>query len=189
MSHVPTVAAMFGLRPNHALRKSTRRKIPILPGRVTLLAGDSGAGKSTLLQKTAAKYRAANWEVIDVGAIPLDAARPLIDTFEHLALPDILATLSRAGLAEAALLCRPATQLSAGEQFRYRLAQALALAARQTSPALLIADEFAAVLDRVTARVVSFGLRKQIARTSIAALVATTHDDLSEDLSAVTIRL
>jgi ABC-type ATPase with predicted acetyltransferase domain len=54
---------------------------------------------------------------------------------------------------------------------------------------VIVCDEFAALLDRVTARVVAFGLRKRIAGTKVAALVATSHDDLAEDLGAEVVRV
>jgi len=50
---------------------------------------------------------------------------------------------------------------------------------------ILICDEFAAVLDRVTAKVVARCLRRAVsADARIGAVVATSHEDLIEALSA-----
>jgi GNAT superfamily N-acetyltransferase len=46
----------------------------------------------------------------------------------------------------------------------------------------LLADEFAANLDRTLARVLAFNLRKLVTRTGVGALLATTHEDLTADL-------
>ena len=49
--------------------------------------------------------------------------------------------------------------------------------------AILVADEFCAVLDRISAKVVARCLRKTInAQREIAAIVATSHDDLEAAL-------
>ena len=45
-----------------------------------------------------------------------------------------------------------------------------------------MADEFCAMLDRTLAKVLAFNLRKLCTRTGTGALLATTHDDLIEDL-------
>ncbi|HKB03349.1 MAG TPA: hypothetical protein VKD90_14085 [Gemmataceae bacterium] len=46
----------------------------------------------------------------------------------------------------------------------------------------LLADEFAANLDRTLAKVLAFNLRKLVTRTGVGALLATTHEDLTADL-------
>ncbi|MEL7239943.1 MAG: hypothetical protein AAGK78_13890 [Planctomycetota bacterium] len=59
---------------------------------------------------------------------------------------------------------------------------------RQTAKGvLLVADEFAAVLDRTTAKLVARALRRTVDRLSrvgvpVAAVVATSHDDLVDAL-------
>jgi ABC-type ATPase with predicted acetyltransferase domain len=45
-----------------------------------------------------------------------------------------------------------------------------------------IADEFGAVLDRVTAKVVAFNMQKVARAHGKTLLVATTHTDLKEEL-------
>ncbi len=45
-----------------------------------------------------------------------------------------------------------------------------------------IADEFGAILDRTTAKVIAFDLQKLARDRGVIAAVATTHTDLKEDL-------
>jgi hypothetical protein len=46
-----------------------------------------------------------------------------------------------------------------------------------------MADEFCAVLDRTLAKVLAFNVRKLATRTGVGVLLATTHDDLTDDLN------
>ena len=172
----------------------------LLPGTVTLLTGPSGAGKSSLLRQTrqmlSIEEPARPW--IDLATLPLPDDLPLVDCFEDLPLRDTLQLLGRVGLGEAWSYLRPPTQLSDGQRWRFRLARGLHLAATRIVAAdasgagdcfpILVCDEFAAVLDRITARVVSRCLRLSIdAVGRLAALVATSHDDLEPALKPDTV--
>ncbi|MFX5008963.1 ABC transporter, partial [Acinetobacter baumannii] len=46
-----------------------------------------------------------------------------------------------------------------------------------------IADEFLAVLDRTVAKVVAYNIQKIARKLGTTVLVATTHDDMVEDLN------
>jgi ABC-type lipoprotein export system ATPase subunit len=157
------------------------------PGIVALIIGPSGAGKSTLFRKLrddASDSRA--W--IDLAAIsPPDV--PIVDCFGDAPLRDVLLQLARVGLGEAWTYLRVPSELSEGQRWRLKLALALhaatlaASAAKSLRPPIIACDEFAAVLDRVTAMVVSRCLRRAIdADPRIAAVVATSHDDLQPAL-------
>jgi alpha-D-ribose 1-methylphosphonate 5-triphosphate synthase subunit PhnL len=153
------------------------------------LPGDSPPGGSVELPpiqpgQIANQYRHC---ALDMAGFDLPDA-PVVDCLSELSLPATLALLSRLGLAEArTYLLRP-SQLSDGQRYRLRLAAALVAVSRMPgngrSPRLLLMDEFAAVLDRVSACVVARGLRKVIsAAPKLSAVVATSHDDLVEALS------
>jgi ABC-type ATPase with predicted acetyltransferase domain len=96
--------------------------------------------------------------------------------------------LSRVGLAEAWTYLRTPRELSEGQRWRLKVAIAIANAdarARDQNPrrTILICDEFAAVLDRVTACVVARALRRTIdSARGISAILATSHDDLIDAL-------
>ncbi|MCC6950871.1 MAG: hypothetical protein IT433_05435 [Phycisphaerales bacterium] len=147
------------------------------PGHITLISGPSGAGKSTLVRAAAARARTLRWRPLvlqDPGA-----NRPVIDLVRG-PLAECIAILARAGLGEPGLFARTPRELSEGERFRLRLA--LALHEAQSGPAaqpLLLVDEFASALDRVTARTLCMCLRRWTARHQVRVVCATAHDDVA----------
>ncbi|MFZ2873397.1 MAG: ATP-binding cassette domain-containing protein [Phycisphaerales bacterium] len=147
------------------------------PGHIALICGPSGAGKSTLVRAIAGHARVLRWRPLvlqDPGA-----NRPVIDLVRG-PLAECIAILARAGLGEPALFARTPRELSEGERFRLRLA--LALHEAQSGPAaqpLLLVDEFASALDRVTARTLCMCLRRWTARHQVRVVCATAHDDVA----------
>jgi ABC-type ATPase with predicted acetyltransferase domain len=106
----------------------------------------------------------------------------LVDALGEMPLGEALEHLARAGLADARVMLRRPEELSDGQRFRFALARFFA-----GEWNVLLADEFCATLDRVTAKVVAHQLRKFVTRSAEGgrartAIVATTHEDLIEDL-------
>ena len=155
----------------------------LTPGAVLHLTGPSGSGKSTLLRSLAASLHARGVTVIDAQRMPL-TDRPCVDCFPG-PLETALGEMAGAGLAEARCFLRSPRELSDGERFRLRLALALRKArALDPTPVVLVIDEFAATLDRPTARGVARLLRRGIgASANAAAITATSHDDLDAPLA------
>src|SRR5439155_21936400 len=137
--------------------------------------GSRGAGKSALLRtlRDRAVERGRRW--IDLATMSVEGELPLVDCFgEAMALREVLLLLSRVGLGEAWTYLRTPGELSEGQKWRLKLALALragsvavgevvAAGGSPRAPArgyerdgapILACDEFAAVLDRVTAMVV-----------------------------------
>jgi ABC-type ATPase with predicted acetyltransferase domain len=151
-----------------------------------LLTGPSGSGKSSLLRALRRHAKRAGVTTINLRRITFPE-RPIVDLFDRDAtLEHTLRRLARVGLAEVWTWLRPPSQISEGQRWRLRLALAIERVERSASPALLVCDEFAAVLDRVTACIVSSVLRRAVDahRDRLAALVATSHDDLGTALAA-----
>jgi uncharacterized protein len=179
------VAGIFGIGVEAGAERILFEKISLSvePGEVMLITGASGAGKSTLLAalETALRPHAS---ITRLEQIPVPGDCSVVDCFGGGAsLEWVLACLARAGLSEARVLFQSPAELSEGQRFRYRLAQFFA-----GDGDILIADEFGATLDRVTARVVSFQLAKFIRASRKtdrprAAIIATTHEDLVDDLT------
>jgi ABC-type lipoprotein export system ATPase subunit/GNAT superfamily N-acetyltransferase len=155
----------------------------IKPGQVVLITGDSGSGKSTLLREIISqilKYGIAEFPV----GIRLDDQLDIVPQeilVDGLArgkgLTEALSLLSMAGLNEAFLMLRRFEELSDGQKYRYRLAKM-----NDTNADVWIFDEFCAVLDRVTAKVVSHCVQKVARKLGRTLIVSTTHEDLLEDL-------
>lgn len=193
------VAAMFGLDLDHAATQ------PLIPrttltlfdqghGRIIYITGPSGSGKSTILHCIADEVHPqheaghhANVRIVHFNRPPRWPNAALVDMFPALTLDQTLRILSRAGLNDALTLLRTPGQLSDGQRYRLRLARIMATLER-TRPHrrfIILADEFAAVLDHLTAQIVARNIAKWIRQQrNISFIAATTHDDLAEALDA-----
>ncbi|MEM6560357.1 MAG: hypothetical protein AAF656_02045 [Planctomycetota bacterium] len=184
------VSALFGLRHDEPEHPTTNHEPPTppappAPGQVMFIGGPSGGGKSTLLRHMIKTAKRRKHLVLDVGTRQLPN-KPAVDCLPELAVESALALLGKAGLGEAWCYLRRPSELSDGQRWRLRLAVAVDDARRlaQGRTTLLVCDEFAALLDRVTAAVVARSLRKMIDSTQlpIAAILVTSHDDLHRAL-------
>ena len=144
-----------------------------MPGQLMLLTGPSGSGKSSHLDALLSRHE----HVIRIDTLELPDA-PVIDCLTS-DVATSLRALSAVGLAEIPTLFRTPDRLSVGQRFRLKLAIALE---RSTPHTLLACDEFTAVLDPLTAIVVSQRLRKIVDQNHLAAIVATSRDDIIDAL-------
>src|SRR5262249_49873372 len=186
------VADLFGLadeEPAHVIADGV--DLDVRPGDLVLFTGPSGSGKSSLLRAAGRQLGA-----VDVMSLELPDL-PLVDALSG-SVEERLTRLAASGLSEARLWRRTPGEWAGGPRFRCRLACALARSgSRQTSVGhedgslatsathssrWLMADEFAANLDRTLAKVLAFNLRKLVTRTGFGMLLATTHEDLVNDL-------
>jgi uncharacterized protein len=140
-------------------------------GQIILFTGPSGSGKSSLLRAISEQVNALDAMSLSLPEVPLIEALPgsLKERLDH---------LTACGLAEARILLRLPSELSEGQRYRFRLALALAT----NSSGWLQADEFTATLDRTLAKVVAFNLCRRIDRQNQGILLATTHEDIVDDL-------
>ena len=182
---VASVCRMFGLsldrlteqRFTHACR------LVIDAGDIVYLTGPSGAGKSVLLAELEKAIHAG--EKVNLAEIPLPDDRTLIDCISAegrlKADTDLLASLrflSVAGLNDCFCILNQPINLSAGQQYRFRLAMALTAGKK-----FVFADEFCSGLDSVTAAVISYRLRKFAKRTGTTFILASSRDDILLDLA------
>ncbi len=133
-----------------------------------------------MLSLIGANCREQGVTVIDFDALPSLPDRPLVDAFD-LPLTRTTALLAAAGLGDAFVMLRKPSELSDGQRYRLRLAQAMHMAS--DSPCVVLADEFGATLDRMTARIIAANVRKWAKRSRCTFICATTHDDLLEQLN------
>jgi hypothetical protein len=149
-----------------------RIQLPLEPKQVVLFSGESGSGKSSLMRAAANQLQG----VVNLSDIQF-TDDILIDQL-GLSFEASMSLLSTCGLSEARLMLRTPLELSDGQRYRFALAMAMA-----QQPDWIVADEFAAMLDRTLAKVLAVNLRKYADRTSTGFLLATTHEDLLEDLA------
>jgi ABC-type ATPase with predicted acetyltransferase domain len=149
-------------------------ELKIRPDDVVYVTGDSGSGKSVLLR---AIKQDLGPEALDIADIEVDKDTPLIETVGE-TLEEGLQLLAKVGLSDAFLFLRSFNELSDGQKYRYKIAKLM-----ESKAQFWILDEFAATLDRDTAKIVSFNLQKLARHESRCVIVATTHSDLSRDLN------
>lgn len=158
-------------------------------GSILLITGPSGSGKTRLGRSIAHHARDAGVPTIKP-SLRRTASRTILDCLPA-ALDDALAGLSRAGLADAAVLARTPAELSDGELWRLALARAMLRSQRlakgrslQPKTPIVLCDEWCSLLDRHTARSVCIAARKWMTRAPMCCLICiTAHDDVARWLS------
>lgn len=186
--NVLEVATMFGLGidRDRLIHLIPRTMLKLLPRQIIFVTGSSGSGKSTILRLIREQIEqndlAHVWSFDQLPDIP---DRPLVDCFPQRPLEQTLRLLSLAGLNDAFVMLRKPSELSDGQRYRLRLAQAMAMTEADVLPSrpkVILADEFCATLDRVTARTLARNVRRWVNSVNVCFVAATTHDDLLEDL-------
>jgi len=142
---------------------------------VVYITGQSGSGKSLLLSEIATQCRLMGHKVVDIEDMEYKDA-PLVDQIGA-DTNEALKILAKAGLNDAYLFIRKPQELSDGQRYRLALAKLI-----ESGKAIWVCDEFGAVLDRTTAKVVAFSMQKIAREQGALMVVATTHTDLLEEL-------
>ena len=150
--------------------------LEIQQGDVVYITGQSGSGKSTVLKELVIQMNTEGLQVADIDKVEL-LDKPLIDQIGK-DTAEALNLLSIAGLNDAYLFIRKPKELSDGQRYRFRLAKII-----ESGAQVWVADEFLAVLDRTTAKVIAFNLQKVARKMSATLMVATTHTDMVDDLA------
>lgn len=182
------IALRFGLAACAPTVVLPPTRIPLPAGGIVLFAGASGSGKSTALEAIDRQLAAA--VRVDRIGFPQDSA--IIDAVAPgAALAEVVGLLTACGLGEPRLWLRRFAELSAGEQFRARLAAGLAIQAggvAGSDPAApLLCDEFCTVLHRRAAKAIAFNLHKLVTRRRLRVVLACAHDELLADLQPCTV--
>jgi ABC-type ATPase with predicted acetyltransferase domain len=170
------VMQMFGVDLERLRTGSTRHacEIHLEPGQVCYITGPSGSGKSVIIREL---YKAApKNERLMLDDIELPADKRLVDCFES-ELVSSLKTLSMAGLSDVFTLLSTPAQLSEGQKYRFRLAMAIA-----SKSSFIFADEFCSNLDRITAAVIAYSVRRYATKSGKIFILSSSHDDIISDL-------
>lgn len=150
-------------------------QVSIADGDIIYITGQSGGGKSVLLRELSAQMGARGKSVVNLDHIVFED-KPLIDQIGA-DTNDAIKLLATAGINDAYLYVRKPSELSDGQRYRFRLAKAI-----ETGAEVWVADEFLAVLDRTSAKVIAYSLQKTARRAGATVIVATTHTDMVADL-------
>ena len=170
------VAEAFGLGTDNTQKFTIldNTDIKIRQGDIALVTGDSGSGKSVLLK--AIKHDLGT-EAADTRDLAIKPDTPIIETVGK-NTTEALELLSKVGLNDAFLFLRQYNQLSDGQKHRYQIARLA-----ETGKRWWLLDEFCSVLDRDTAKIVAFNLQRLARKHGATVVCATTHEDLTADLS------
>jgi len=172
-----SVCRMFGLTVDR-LRKNNINiscRVEINDGDIVYITGPSGAGKSVLLRELEKAVPAA--DRVNLARIKLPRDKTVVDAIDDGFLC-CLRTLSTAGLNDVFCVLNQPGNLSEGQQYRFRLAAALAAKKK-----FIFADEFCSTLDRITAAVISYNIHKFAKRHNVTFILASSHDDILMDLA------
>lgn len=145
-------------------------------GDIVYITGQSGSGKSCVLRELNRLMAESGLKVANIDDVEL-LDKPLIDQIGK-TTQEALTTLSIAGLNDAYLFIRKPQELSDGQRYRFKLAKMI-----ESKAQVWFADEFLAVLDRTTAKVIAFNLQKIARKVNATVVVATTHNDMVADLA------
>lgn len=151
-------------------------ELEVNPGDIVYITGQSGSGKSLLLRELRDQMRDANLNVVDLNEVVL-TEQPVIETVGK-TTTEAADLLAKAGISDAWIYIRKPSELSDGQRYRLKLAVLL-----DQDADVWVADEFGAVLDRVTAKAVAFNLQKVARANGKTLIVATTHTDLVDELA------
>lgn len=151
------------------------QEVDVIQGDVVYITGQSGSGKSILLKELAIAMKESGLTVTDIDKTELlDVA--IIRQIGK-SMKEGIDFMQLTGVNDANIWLRKPSELSDGQRYRFKLAKAIESGAK-----VWIADEFLAVLDRVTAVAVAYNMQKIARKIGATLIVATTHKDMVDDL-------
>lgn len=175
---VCSVMRMFGLDIDRVRDNAGRHccEVSLAAGDVCYITGPSGAGKSVILREMFAQTDES--ERLWLNDIAVEADSCVIDCIDGSAF-DSLRMLSKAGLSDVFTVLNRPINLSEGQQYRYRLAKALASGRKY-----IFADEFCSNIDRITAAIIAYNVRQFAKRNGVTFVLAGIGESFLADLCA-----
>ncbi|PHM52414.1 ATP-binding cassette domain-containing protein [Xenorhabdus hominickii] len=146
--------------------------VHIEQGDIVYITGQSGSGKSVILRELQRLMKKESKTVASIDDIAFDNDKNVIDQVGK-TTAEALSLLSMAGLNDAYLFIRKPSEMSDGQRYRLKIAMLI-----ESGAEVWAADEFGAVLDRVTAQAVASNFQRAARKVGATIMVATTHEDL-----------
>ncbi|PHM69484.1 ATP-binding cassette domain-containing protein [Xenorhabdus sp. KJ12.1] len=146
--------------------------VQIEQGDVVYITGQSGSGKSVILRELQRLMKDENKTIASIDDITFDDGKNIIDQVGK-TTAEALSLLSMAGLNDAYLFIRKPSEMSDGQRYRLKIAKLI-----ESGAQIWAADEFGAVLDRITAQAVASNFQRAARNVGATVMVATTHEDL-----------
>lgn len=131
---------------------------------IGIICGNSGSGKSTILNNIG--------EVIKPS---FDYDKPIVSQFQHLNENEVTELLCSVGLSSVPIWLHKPNELSNGEMARFELAWIIA-----NSQGVIIYDEYTSVVNRDSAKSLSYSLQRYIRENNIKIILASCHFDIIE---------
>jgi ABC-type lipoprotein export system ATPase subunit/GNAT superfamily N-acetyltransferase len=173
----------LGIESSQVFKIYDNLQLEIEKGDVVYVTGDSGSGKSLLLKELKPALEKNFGKVVCEGNPSIQTTQMNDDeiVIEKIGsdFNDAMRILSAAGLSEAFIMMRKYSELSDGQKYRYRIAKTI----NNREAEVWMFDEFVATLDRDSAKTVAYTLQKVARSLGKTLIVATTHEDLFEDLA------
>ncbi|CDL80991.1 ATP-binding cassette domain-containing protein [Xenorhabdus szentirmaii] len=167
------VAESFGLgMDDNQFTLYDNLPVKIDQGDVVYITGQSGSGKSVILRELQRLMKDEGKTVASIDDITFDDDKNVIDQVGK-TTAEALSLLSMAGLNDAYLFIRKPSEMSDGQRYRLKIAKLI-----ESGANVWAADEFGAVLDRVTAQAVTSNFQRAARKIGATVMVATTHEDL-----------
>jgi ABC-type ATPase with predicted acetyltransferase domain len=193
---VSTVMRMFGVNKGRLsqINRVHNCVVEVRDGDIVYITGPSGAGKSVLLREI--QNQIPSDERITLDQIELPADRAVIDCIgltgptsqTGLTTIETMRLLGYAGLSDVFCMLNSPANLSEGQKYRFRLACCLASCFGSTpsqdrsGKKMIFADEFCSNLDRITAAVIAYNVRRFAKRSGVTFFLASSHEDILADL-------
>jgi ABC-type ATPase with predicted acetyltransferase domain len=143
---------------------------------ILYITGVSGSGKSVLLRSIAENLNEKMLSYSKFTQRMKDTDKGIIELIGK-DFEEAMFLLNTSGLSEAFIYFKKFVELSEGQRYRFYLAKLL-----ESKSDVIIVDEFATSLDRITAKTVAYNYQKIVRRRNKKLIVATCHDDLIQEL-------
>lgn len=166
---VMQVEGLFAVQPSAMARRSWEVRLDLPESwSVGLIVGPSGCGKSTIAREL--------WPDNLAGDYEWPENRSLLDGFPaEMSIKEITGLLGAVGFSSPPCWLKPFRCLSNGEQFRVKIARALA-----ELRDLAVVDEFTSVVDRQVAKIASAAVAKAVRRLGKRLVAVSCHYDIAE---------